>query len=125
MSRPDRLSRSIFFCIAVILLAACSVAPSQETVSSVIRAYFEDRGYRVMELQIGTISSVPLNQKTYMGTQGNVVDISQITLEVLADNREYHKGEKLTFFHAAIRIREKVDKKGEWVIANIAGIQIP
>jgi len=106
-------------------LFACSVAPSQETVSAVIKTYFEDRQYRVVELQLDAISSVPLNQKTYMGTQGHVVDIRQMTLEVLADNREYRKGEKLTFTHASIRIREKVDKKGEWIIANISGIQVP
>ena len=125
MSRPDRLSRSIFIVVAAVFLAACTVAPSQETVSTVITKYFEDRQYRVVELQVGAISSVPLSQKTYMGTQGHVVDITRITLEVLADNREYRKGEKLTFSHASIRIREKVDKKGEWIITNISGIQVP
>jgi len=125
LSRPERFPRIIFLCLAAVFLAACSVAPSQDTVSAVIRKHFEDRGYRVVELQLGTISSVPLNQKTYMGTQGHLVDISEITLEVLADNREYRKGEKLTFSHAAIRIREKVDNKGEWIIANISGIQVP
>jgi len=123
--RPDRFSRIIFFSIAGMFLFACSVAPSQETVSAVIKTYFEDRQYRVVELQLDAISSVPLNQKTYMGTQGHVVDIRQMTLEVLADNREYRKGEKLTFTHASIRIREKVDKKGEWIITNISGIQVP
>jgi hypothetical protein len=123
--RADRFSFFFLVGITGILLHACSVAPSQETVSTVIKTYFEDRQYRVAELQLGTISSVPLNEKTYMGTQGHVVDIRQITLEVLADNREYRKGEKLTFTHASIRIREKVDKKGEWIIANISGIQVP
>jgi len=125
LSGPDRLSRIIFIGMAAVFLAACTVAPSQDTVGTVIRKYFEDRQYRVVELQLGTISSVPLSQKTYMGTQGHVVDISKITLEVLADNREYRKGEKLTFTHASIRIQEKVDKKGEWIIANISGIKVP
>ena len=123
--RADRFSLFFPVCITGILLSACAVAPSQETVTAVIRSYFEERHYKVVELRIGDISSVPLNQKTYMGTQGHVVDIRQITLEVLADNREYRKGEKLTFTQASIRIREKVDKKGEWIIANISGIQVP
>jgi hypothetical protein len=106
-------------------LFACSVAPSQESVSAVIRTYFEERQYRVAELQLGTISSVPLNQKTYMGTQGHIVEIKQITLEVLEDRREYKKGERLIFTEAAIRIREKVDKKGEWIVMNMEGIRVP
>lgn len=125
MSRPDLLARLIFSGVAAVLLVACTVAPSVETVDGVIRTYFEDRGYRVMELQISGISSVPLNQKTYMGTQGHVVDIRLITLQVLSDNRQYRKGEQITFSHASIRIREKVDKKGEWIIVNISGIQVP
>ncbi len=60
-----------------------------------------------------------------MGTQGHVVEIQQITLEVREDSREYKKGEKLVFTHAEIRIREKVDKKGEWTVVNSSGIPVP
>ena len=121
----DRFSFFFLAGITGIFLSACSVAPSQETVTAVIRSYFEERHYKVVELRLGDMSPVPLNEKTYMGTQGHVIDIREITLEVLADNREYRKGEKLTFTQASIRIREKVDKKGEWIIANISGIQVP
>ena len=125
MSRADQLSLAIFLGIAGFFLAACSVAPSQETVSSVIRSYFEERQYSVVELQLGAISPVPLSQKTYMGTQGHIVEIRRITLEVREDNREYRKGEKLSFINASIRIREKIDKKGGWIVVNISGIQVP
>ena len=125
MSRADLLSRAVFLGIAGFFLAACSVAPSQETVSSVIRSYFEERQYRVVELQLGAISPVPLSQKTYMGTQGHIVEIRRITLEVREDNREYRKGEKLSFINASMRIREKIDKKGGWIVVNISGIQVP
>jgi len=123
--RPDRFPGGIVFVSMAVFLAACSVAPSQETVSTVIRTYFEDRGYRVVELQISSISLVPLSQKTYMGTQGHVIEISKIILEVLADSREFHKGEKLTFSPAEIRIRQTTGKKDEWIIANISGIGVP
>ena len=123
--RPDRFPGSIVFGSAAVFLAACSAAPSQETVGAVIRTYFENRGYRVLELQISAISPVPLSQKTYMGTQGHVVEISKISLEVLADSREFHKGEKLTFSPAEIRIRQTIDNKDEWIIANISGIGVP
>lgn len=125
MSRPKQRYLAIFLGIAGLFLTACSVAPSQETVSSVIRSYFEVRKYKIVELQLGTISPVPLSQKTYMGAQGHDVEIMRITLEVRENNREYQKGEKLSFTHASIRIREKVDKKGEWVVVNISGIQVP
>jgi hypothetical protein len=68
---------------------------------------------------------MPLSQKTYMGTQGHIVEIMRITLEVREDNREYRKGEKLSFINASIRIREKIDKKGGWIVVNISGIQVP
>jgi hypothetical protein len=125
LSRADQLSLAIFLGIAGFFLSACSVVPSQETVNSVIRSYFEERQYRVVELQLGAISPVPLSQKTYMGTQGHIVEIRQITLEVREDNREYRKGEKLSFINASIRIREKIDKKGGWIVVNISGIQVP
>jgi len=125
LSRPKQRHLAIFLGIAGFFLTACSVAPSQETVSSVIRSYFEERKYKIVELQLGKISPVPLSQKTYMGTQGHDVEIMRITLEVREDNWEYRKGEKLSFTNASIRIREKVDKKGEWIVVNISGIQVP
>ena len=123
--RTERLSFFIVFSIAAISLSSCSVAPSEEAVSAAIRDYFEGRDYKVADLQIGGISPVPLSQKTYMGTQGHIVEIRRITLEVREDNREYRKGEKLSFINASIRIREKIDKKGGWIVVNISGIQVP
>ena len=93
--------------------------------SAVIRDYFGGRGYKVADLQISGISPVPLSQKTYMGTEGHVVSIRRITLEVLQDNKGLKKGERLEFADASLRIKEKVDKKGQWVIANISGIPVP
>ena len=123
--RTERLSFFIVFSIAAISLSSCSVAPSEEAVSAAIRDYFEGRDYKVADLQIGGISPVPLSQKTYMGTEGHIVGIRRMTLEALQDNREYKKGERIVFTDASIRIREKTDKKGEWIIVNISGIRIP
>jgi len=66
-----------------------------------------------------------LDQRTYMGTQGHVVEIAHIALEVREDAREYKKGERLVFTNAVIRIREQVGKKGDWIIADISGIYVP
>jgi len=62
-----------------------------------------------------------------MGTKGYLVEIKSITLEATENIGlpvQYKKGEKLTFNNAAITIREKHDKRGEWIISNISGIAI-
>jgi hypothetical protein len=113
------------FIIFSISLSSCTTAPSEETVSAVIRDHFEERGYRVVDLRIGGISPVPLSRKTYMGTEGHVVEIRRMDLEVLKDNRGHKKGERLVFTDASIQIREKADKKGGWIVGNISGIPVP
>ena len=125
MFRTKWLLLILFFSSASVFFASCSTSPSEETVSAVIRDYFGGRGYKVADLQISGISPVPLSQKTYMGTEGHIVSIRHLTLEVLQDNKDLNKGERLEFADASLRIREKVAKKGQWVIANISGIQVP
>jgi len=106
-------------------ILSCAVEPSEEVVRSTIRHYFQGRNYNVLELQLGSISPIPLDERTYMGTQGHVVEIAHIALEVREDAREYKKGERLVFTNAVIRIREQVGKKGDWIIADISGIYVP
>ena len=128
MKQAKSLSRhkTAFFLLPFLsVILSCTVAPSQEDVRGVITAYFKGRNYIVHELQLGSISPVPLGQKTYMGTQGHLVGITRITLEAGKDNRVYKEGEQLTFANAWIRIREKADKKGEWIVADISGISVP
>ena len=125
LSGPDRFFAVIAAAVAGIVLAACSAAPSQETAGMVIRDHFEARRYRIVDLELGQISPVPLNRMTYMGTPGHIVEVRRISLEVLKDIGEYRKGRTLTFTNAAITIREKVDKKGPWTVADISGIPVP
>jgi hypothetical protein len=125
LSRFKQSPFFILFSVAIIFLSSCSTAPSEEAVSAVIRDHFEGRGYKVAELRIGGISSVPLSGKTYMGTKGHVVEIRKIDLEVLRDIGDHKKGERLVFADASIRIREKADKKGGWIVAQLSGIPVP
>lgn len=104
---------------------SCSVAPSQDAVYDTIQKFLEGRKCRLIELQINRISSLPLNQKTYMGTAGHIVEVRKITFQVSEDLREYKKGEILTFTNGSISIREKVDAKDQWIVANISGIRVP
>ena len=89
--------------------------------------YFEDRKYRIVDIDINDIKPIPMSEQRYMGTKGYLVEIKSITLEATENIGlpvQYKKGEKLTFNNAVITIREKSDKKGEWIISNISGIAI-
>jgi hypothetical protein len=113
--------------ILIFLFSACSMPPSKDTVKEVIIKYFEVRKYRIADMDIGEIKPMPMSERRYMGTKGYLVEIKSITLEA-AENIglpvQNKKGEKLTFSNATITIREKSDKKGEWIISNIYGIAI-
>ena len=113
--------------ILIFLFSACSLPPSKDAVKDVIIKYFELRKYRIAYIDIGDIKPMPMSEQRYMGTKGYLVEIESITLEA-AENIglpvQNKKGEKLTFSNATITIREKNDKKGEWIISNISGIPI-
>ena len=113
--------------ILIFSLSACSLPPSKDTVKEVIIKYFEVRKYRIADIDIAEIKPIPMSEQRYMGTKGYLVEIKSITLEA-AENIslpvQNKKGKKLTFSNATITIREKSDKKGEWIISNISGIAI-
>jgi hypothetical protein len=96
-------------------------------VKDVVIKYFEVRKYRIADIDIGDIKPMPMSEQRYMGTKGYLVEIKSITLEATENVSlpvQNKKGEKLTFNNAVITIREKNDKKGEWIISNISGIPI-
>ena len=121
--------RPIFLLTVILIfsLSACSLPPSKDTVKDVIIKYFEAKKYRIADIDIGDIKPIPMSEQRYMGTKGYLVEIKSITLEATENIGlpvQYKKGEKLTFNNAVITIREKSDKKGEWIISNISGIAI-
>jgi hypothetical protein len=96
-------------------------------VTDIITQYFADKKFKVSELQIGNIKPIPMGEQRYMGTRGYFVEIKSITLEATENIGlpvQYKKGEQLTFSNATMTIREKSDKKGEWIISRISGIAI-
>lgn len=121
----SRVRASLAILLISLFLFSCSIAPSQDAVHETIRKFFEDRRCRVIELQIGSISSLPLDQKTYMGTAGHIVEVRKITLQITEDLREYRRGELLTFTNGSISIREKVDARNQWMVVNVSGIAVP
>jgi hypothetical protein len=113
--------------ILIFSLSACSLPPSKDAVKEVIIKYFEVRKYRISDIDIGEIKPIPMSEQRYMGTKGYLVEIKSITLEAaekIGLPVQNKKGEKMTFSNATITLREKNDKKGEWIISNISGIAI-
>ena len=107
-----------------ISFSGCAVKPSESTVRNTIIKHFEERRFKVVELQIGKIQPISLAEKTYMGTAAFNVEIKSITLEV-TDGTTRPKEERLIFNDAAVTIKERPDEKGLWIVSNIAGIHIP
>jgi hypothetical protein len=106
-------------------LWGCSVAPSERTVAGAITAYFENTGYKVVELKIGKIEGMPLSEKTYLGTPGYVVEVVSITLEPEADEgTDIRKLSRLTFSDARIRVIQDRSVKDMWRVSIISGISL-
>jgi len=117
----------LFTVILICFIASCSIPPSKNPVTDIITQYFADKKFKVTELQIGNIKPIPMGEQRYMGTRGYFVEIKSITLEATENIGlpvQYKKGEQLTFSNATMTIREKSDKKGEWIISRISGIAI-
>ncbi len=125
--RHDNFFFSLFLLPAVFLLAGCGAPPSKSLVTRVITHYFEEKHYKVIDIDIGDIQPIPLREKTYMGTEGYVVGVRSVTLEVTEDIGEpwsYRRGRILTFRNAVIHIKEQPGQKGAWVISHISGIPV-
>ena len=111
----------------ILLLSACSLPPSKDTAKDVIIQYFAAKKFNVADIQIREIKPIPMSEQRYMGSKGYLVDIKSITMEVSEDvglPAQNKKGDRLTFSNATITIREKTDKKGNWIISNISGIPV-
>jgi hypothetical protein len=121
--------RTVLFLFFIFLIAdlwGCSVAPSESTVAETITDFFKSGQYRVINLKIGKIESMPLSEKTYMGMPGYVVDIVSITLEPQVDRGiDIKKGKQLTFSNARVRIRQDTANKNVWLVSIISGITVP
>lgn len=112
--------------LLALFFAGCRAAPSQGTVEAVIREHFEARHYRVVDIELGGVSEIPLGEKTYMGARGYVASIRRITLEAAGSaGSAYKAGERVTFQNATVRITEEAGHKGGWIVSMVTGIPVP
>jgi hypothetical protein len=119
------LLSSALFALSLLLFPGCTVKPDDEAAKDIIARYFQERRYKVVAIDIGEITSIPLSKKVYMGAEGYIVEVRSITLEVTDDAGppEYYKrGQRLTFRNAAVQIKE--GKRESWRVSNISGIPV-
>ncbi|HET6514893.1 MAG TPA: hypothetical protein VFG09_07005 [Thermodesulfovibrionales bacterium] len=122
-----RAWRLLVIATTILVLLRCAAPPPEQDIRATIVKFFEERGYKVVDMTIGSARPVPLRKKRYMGTEGYLVDITSVTLEVTRDagaEGRYKKGQRLVFTDGTVQIREKSDEKGSWLISNISGIPV-
>ncbi len=116
---------SLTFAALFFLLSGCAAKPGENTVKDTITRYFREKHYKVVEIDIAAVSSIPLKSRVYMGPEGYIIHIRSITLEVTEDSGpplNYRKGQRLTFDNALVHIR--AGEKGAWLVSNISGIAV-
>jgi hypothetical protein len=116
---------TVTFAVSVSLLSGCTVKPDEGTVKDTVSRYFLEKHYKVVRIDIGAVSSIPLKSRVYMGPEGYIIHVRSITLEATEDSGpplNYKKGQRLTFNNALVHIR--AGEKGIWLVSNISGITV-
>jgi hypothetical protein len=117
--------RAALIAPSVFLLFGCAVKPDEKAVKDSIGRYFQTKHYKVVEIDIASVSSIPLKSRVYMGPEGYIVHVRSIILEATEDSGpplDYKKGQRLTFDNALIHIR--AGEKGSWQVSHISGITV-
>ena len=124
--------RILLLCVFVLgagwLAAGCSPPPEEQRVESVVRQYFEGRGFRVQEMQMGKIDRNALRDRDYMAPLTFIVRLDIVRLEALGQvvgTPSIRKGQVLTFRNATLHIRRSPSPGGDWEVGEISGIDIP
>jgi hypothetical protein len=108
------------FLISIFLFLGCNAPPRENEIRDEIIKHFEERHYKVIDLNISAIESIPQHEKIYMGKEGYIVKLKSITLE--AENPEGTKGRRLIYENGIIRIRKSRDQLQKWIITDISNI---
>ena len=119
------LLSSVVLAASLFFLSGCAFKPDHGAVKDSIARHFQERKYKVVAIDIGEITSTPLSSKVYMGTEGYLVKVRSITLEVTEDSVSppyYKRGQQLTFSNAAVQIR--AGERGRWMVSHISGIPV-
>jgi hypothetical protein len=120
-----RLILAVVLAVSFFLLAGCAAKPDERVVKDTISRYFQEKHYKIVKMDIASISSIPLKSRVYMGPEGYIVHVGSITLEATEESGpplNYRKGQRITFSNALIHIRAA--EKGGWQVSNISGITV-
>jgi ribosomal protein L21E len=110
------------FLIGIFLFLGCNVSPPENEIRNEIIKHFEDRHYKVIDIDISAIESIPQHEKLYMGKEGYIVRLKSVTLEV--QNPEDTKGRRLIYENGTVRIRKSTDQLQKWIITDISNMEV-
>jgi len=124
----SRKYASLLLLSILLVVGACSQAPSKSDIEETIVKYFTEKNYIVVELNISEITPIPLNERKYMGTPAYTVTLPTLILEMTEETGSpwnYKKGQKVSFSNAQISILQSTGHDKKWLISNISGVPIP
>jgi hypothetical protein len=115
-----------FFFISIFPFLGCNTSPPKNEIRNEIVKHFEARHYKVIDMDIKAIESIPQGEKIYMGTEGYIVKLKSITLEATRKNPHFEdtKGQRLIYMNGIIRIKKSTDQLQKWIITDIANISV-
>jgi DNA modification methylase len=115
-----------FVLISIPVVLGCGTSPPKNEIRDQIIKYFEMRNYRVVDIDISAIESIPQGEKIYMGTEGYVVRMKSITLEATKQNTQFKlaKGQRFIFKNGSIRIKKGTGELQRWIITDMNNIHV-
>ena len=114
--------------LSILLLAGCAPKPDAGVAERAITLHFEQRGYLVKDIIIGSISRNPIAEREYMAPLTYVVKVPSIVLEFkvgAGDVSGYRKTRGLTFSATSFNIQALSPPKRGWAVSRVTGIDLP
>ncbi len=117
-----------FLALSILLLAGCSPKLDVGVAEEAITLHFEQKGYLVKDITIGSISRNPIAEREYMAPLTYVVKVPSIVLKLKAgagDVSGYRKTKRLNFSTASFKIQALSPPKQGWAVSRVTGVELP
>lgn len=116
---------TVFLSLAF-LFTGCAETPEEPVIRDVITRHFTEKGYRVITLDIGSITPLEEGSKRYMGSESCRAEIVTLRLQIQEDTGtpwNYRKGQIVTAEKASVMlIRNR--ESGRWSVHTVTGVPV-
>ncbi|HWR90242.1 MAG TPA: hypothetical protein VN260_08280 [Dissulfurispiraceae bacterium] len=124
---PMRKLAALSVCVIVAaLFSACAETPEEPVIRDVITRHFTEKGYRVITLDIGSITPLEEGSKRYMGSESCRAEIVTLRLQIQEDAGgpwNFSKGQIVTAEKASVMlIRNR--ESGRWSVHTVTGVPV-